>query len=75
MMIEIITAEDMAKRDPFNGYAFCCPLIGAYPCEQHRRGCFCHELHLINEHNRAQRARQSWLDAKAEYQESDHRPE
>jgi len=52
-----MTAEDMAKRDTYDGYTFACPLVGAYPCEQFRRGCFCHELHLINEHDREKRER------------------
>ena len=69
-MAEIITAEDMAKRDPYDGYAFCCPLVGAYPCEQLRRGCYCHELHLKNEHDREQRVKQWWRDAAAELRES-----
>ena len=25
------------------GYAFCCPLVGMYPCERQRRGCRCVE--------------------------------
>lgn len=72
-MSATITAEDMAKRDTSNGYAFCCPLVGVYPCEQNRRGCYCHELHLINEHNREQLARQWWPDATAEYQQQEDR--
>lgn len=69
-MAQIVTAEDMAKRDTYDGYMFACPLVGAYPCEQLRRGCYCHELHLKNEHDREQCARQWWLDAKAEFQDS-----
>ena len=42
----MITAADITVSDP----TFCCPLIGVYPCERERRGCYCHELHLINQH-------------------------
>ena len=31
-----------------------------YRCERERRGCFCHELHLINEHDRERRAMTDW---------------
>lgn len=61
-----ITAEDMARRDTSNGYAFCCPLVGMYPCEQMKRGCYCHELHLINEHDRERRAAAYCRDVFAE---------
>ena len=49
-MSDIVTAEDMVNiiRDGYGDYSFCCPLIGLYPCERHRRGCHCHELHLKN---------------------------
>lgn len=63
---KIITAEDMAKLHTSNGYAFCCPLVGSYPCEKERRGCYCHELHLINEHEREQRANAYCRDVFAE---------
>ena len=47
---DIITAEDMVDilRIGDGDYSFCCPLLGAYPCERHLRGCYCHELHLQN---------------------------
>lgn len=60
-----ITAADIVANDP----TFCCPLIGAYPCERDRRGCFCHELHLINIRNAEIRWRQLVADAKAEREE------
>jgi len=41
----VITAADVVDE------TFCCPLIGLYPCERERRGCSCHELHLINQHD------------------------
>jgi hypothetical protein len=42
----VVTAADVVSTDP----SWCCPLLGAYLCEQARRGCYCHELHLINQH-------------------------
>jgi hypothetical protein len=43
----VVTAADVVSTDP----SWCCPLLGAYLCEQTRRGCYCHERHLINQHN------------------------
>jgi hypothetical protein len=39
---ETTTAADVVDE------SFLCPLVGVYPCERFRRGCFCHELHLLN---------------------------
>jgi hypothetical protein len=44
----VVTAADVVSTDP----SWCCPLLGAYLCEQTRRGCYCHELHLINQQER-----------------------
>jgi hypothetical protein len=49
--LTVVTAADVVSTDP----SWCCPLLGAYPCEQSRRGCYCHELHLLNQHNEDQR--------------------
>ena len=41
---EGVNAADIAEGDP----AWCCPLVGLYPCERELRGCYCHERHLLD---------------------------
>lgn len=62
----MITAADIVESDP----TFCCPLGGIYPCERERRGCYCHELHLINE--RAEKARRRQLAIDILKEDTDH---
>lgn len=53
-----VTAADIVQGDP----TWCCPLVGLYPCERERRGCYCHELHLINQRDAQVRRRQLAID-------------
>lgn len=64
-MSEIVTAEDMVRilRETCRDNGFFCPLAGMYPCELTRRGCYCHELHLINHHQPPPR----WIYNKVAY--------